>query len=140
MSLRRLGSFLVAACAACAVLSAGCVRRTVTINTVPEGARVTLNDRQVGTSPVSVDFTFYGDYSVIIEKDGYETLTTHQVVPRPWYQYPPVDFVAEALMPFTIHDQHAFEFELEPEKPPIPREELLDRATGFRDEALYGEE
>ena len=119
--------------------SAGCVRRMVTINTDPQGARVTLNDEEIGTSPVSVDFIWYGDYDVILHKSGYETLHTHHKLLAPWYQVPPIDFVAEALVPFTIHDRREMFFTLEPAKE-INREQLLENAAGFRERTLFAEE
>ena len=120
-------------------LVAGCVRRTVTINTDPQGAAVTLNDDEIGTSPVSVGFTWYGDYDVIIRKEGYETLQTHRRIERPWYQYPPIDLVAEAFVPFTFHDRREMFFELVPAEP-IDRDALLENAFEFRDRALFGED
>ncbi len=120
-------------------LATGCVRRTVSIDTDPQGATVILNDDDVGTSPVSVDFTWYGDYDVIIRKEGYKTLHTHQRINRPWYQNPPIDLFAEAFVPFTIHDRHEKFLELEPAEP-IDRDELLNRAFDFRDRALFGED
>ena len=118
---------------------AGCVRRTVTINTAPQGARIILNDEEVGTSPVSVDFTWYGDYDVIVRHEGYETLQTHHRLNAPWYQIPPIDLFAEALVPFTIHDRHEMYFELEPRKP-IDRTQLVKEAGDIRDRTLYGTE
>ena len=103
MTWRRVGYLLLILPV---LLSFGCVRRTVTINTDPQGARVILNDEEVGTSPVSVDFTWYGDYDVIIRHEAYETLHTHKRIKAPWYQVPPIDFFAEAFVPFTIHDRH----------------------------------
>jgi hypothetical protein len=119
---------------------AGCVRRTMKITTEPTGAKVTLNDRQIGTSPVSVDFTWYGDYSVQLEKEGYETLKTNRVVTRPWYQYAPVDFVAEVLIPARIHDERTLHFELTPEGEPPAREQLIEDAESLRQEALFGQD
>src|SRR5437016_11722038 len=43
------------------LVAPGCVRRTVTVRTDPQGAAVVLNDQHIGTSPVSVDFTWYGE-------------------------------------------------------------------------------
>jgi hypothetical protein len=117
----------------------GCVRRTVTVNTQPQGAEVVLNDVQVGTSPVDVDFTWYGDYSVIIRKEGYETLKTHERLKQPWYQYPPMDFVAEVLLPFEFHDQQKMSFTLEPAEK-TEREELVEQAGEFRERTLFGED
>jgi len=87
----------------------GCVRRTLTINSDPQGALVYLNDAEVGRTPVSVDFLWYGDYDVILRKEGYATLQTNERVNEPWYQVPPIDF----------------------------REELLQRAEALRERALY---
>ena len=117
----------------------GCVRRTVSINTDPQGARVILNDEAIGTSPVAVDFTWYGDYDVIIRKEGYQTLHTNHKIDAPWYQIPPIDLLAEALVPWTIHDQHEISFTLEPAQK-IDRDELIERAKTIRDQALSKEE
>ncbi|MHC4675426.1 MAG: hypothetical protein ACYTBZ_23320, partial [Planctomycetota bacterium] len=94
---------------------------------------------EVGTSPVSVDFTWYGDYDVIVRHKGYETLHTHQRLNAPWYQIPPIDLFAEAFVPFTIHDRHEMYFELEPRQP-IDRTQLVKDAEDIRDRTLYGEE
>ena len=99
-----------------------------------------LNDQEVGTSPVSVDFTFYGDYSVILQKDGYQTLQTHQVVETPWYELPGLDLFTEILWPFPVHDQREYTFEMEKAGPPIARDELVKQAEEFRDRAVFGED
>ena len=117
---------------------AGCVERTVTINTTPEGAMVYLNDEEVGRSPVSKNFLWYGDYDVIVRKEGYKTLETHTRIHAPWYQVPPIDFFAECLVPATIRDNHYLEYELEPLALPDP-DELAERAEQFRERTLYGE-
>jgi hypothetical protein len=122
------------------VAAGGCVRRTMTINTDPQGATVHLNDELIGTTPVSVDFTWYGDYDVVARLDGYETLRTNHPINPPWYQYPPIDFIAETLVPFRIHDRHELFFELAP-KQEIDREQLLQDAVDFRERTLFeGEE
>src|SRR5688572_9422551 len=117
-------------------LMPGCVRRTVTIKTAPKGAMVTLNDEKIGTSPVSVDFTWYGDYDVIIQHEGYESLQTHHKIDAPWYQVPPIDFVAEVLVPFEIHDQREASFTLEPAKT-VARDKLIEDAKQIRDRTLF---
>jgi hypothetical protein len=122
-----------------AVLPLGCVRRTMTVRTEPEGARVLLNDEVVGTSPVTVDFTWYGDYDVTCRKDGYETLHTHHRIKPPWYQVPPFDFFAEGFTPFTLHDKQEMSFTLEPAKE-VNRPELIERAKEFRDRAIFAEQ
>lgn len=117
----------------------GCVRRTISINTDPQGARVILNDEEIGTSPVAVDFTWYGDYDVIIRKEGYQTLHTNHKINAPWYQIPPIDLFAEALVPWRIHDQHEASFSLQPAQE-IDRNTLIEQAETVRTEALSEEQ
>ncbi len=121
------------------LLATGCVRRTVTINTQPQGALIWLNDEEVGRSPVTVDFLWYGDYSVTARLDGYETLNTHQKLACPWYQYPGIDFVTEVLYAGQIHDEQEMNFALKQEETP-DREGLLQRAEAFRDKTLFESE
>ncbi len=118
---------------------AACVRRTMTFKTVPDGATVRLNDQDVGQTPLTVDFTWYGDYDIAFEKQGYETVRTHKKLNPPWYQVPPFDLFAEAFVPYTIHDRHVIEQQLEPQKLPT-REALMPRAQDFRDRALFGQD
>jgi len=118
-------------------LSWGCVRRTMKITTEPPNALVYLNDQEVGRSEVSVDFLWYGDYDVVIRKEGFETLKTHWHVKAPWYQIIPFDFFAEVLWPGKIHDVQTKHFELEPQSLPTP-EDLTERATELRTEATGG--
>ncbi|MHC4510118.1 MAG: PEGA domain-containing protein, partial [Planctomycetota bacterium] len=74
------------------VFLCGCVERKLTINTEPQGALVTLNDEEIGESPVTVGFNWYGDYCVRLSKEGYETLNTHRELEGPWYDDLPFDF------------------------------------------------
>ena len=116
-------------------VAAGCVERTIKITSQPSGAVVYLNDEEVGRTPTEVHFTFYGDYGVILRKEGYQTLQTHRKINAPWYQLPPADIFADLLIPTTIHDRHAWDFEIQPQQLPT-KQELLERAEGFRAEAL----
>jgi len=119
-------------------LGGGCIERTVTINTEPEGARVFLNDQEVGQSPVEVPFTWYGDYDIIIRLKGYETIKTNHRLHAPWYQWPGFDVFSECLVPFTIRDRHVLPtYVLKPSEAP-PKEALLNAAAEMREQALSG--
>jgi len=106
----------------------GCVERYLTINTVPTDALVTLNDEQIGLSPVKVSFNWYGDYNVRISKEGYETLKTHRELDGPWYDKFPFDFFAQVLNSKKIVDSYEWSFELIPKQYP-DRNELIDSAA-----------
>jgi hypothetical protein len=113
------------------IVLAGCVERELTINTQPQGALVELNDEEIGQSPVTVNFNWYGDYCVRISKDSYETLNTHRLLKGPWYDYFPFDFFAQIINPNRIVDSYAWTFELSP-KQQISREELIENAQELK--------
>ncbi len=96
------------------ILLTGCVEQTMTIKTDPPGALVYLNDLEVGRTPLTRDFMWYGNYEVEVRKDGYQTLKTHQWVVAPKYLWVPFDLVME-LQPTTVTDHHDLFFKLEPE-------------------------
>ena len=77
----------------------------MTVRTNPPGALLYVDDYEIGTTPVSASFTYYGTRKIRLVKDGYETLTVMQSIPPPWYEFPPLDFVSENFVPGQIHDQ-----------------------------------
>jgi hypothetical protein len=113
-----------------AIILGGCVERNLTINTEPQGALVVLNDEEIGASPVTVSFEWYGDYDVRISKEGFETLKTHRNLKAPWYDNFPFDFFAW-LNPERIVDEYEWTFELSPKKE-ISREELIGAAEELK--------
>lgn len=114
--------------------ASGCVERWLTINTAPEGALVVLNDEEIGQSPVTVSFEWYGDYNVRISKAGYETLKTHRKLEAPWYDSFPFDFFAQILNPKRIVDSYEWTFELAPQQQ-VGRDQLIQNARELKDQA-----
>jgi len=117
-----------------AIILGGCVERKLTINTQPQGALVVLNDEEIGASPVTVSFEWYGDYDVRISKEGYETLKTHRNLKAPWYDNFPFDFFAW-LNPERTVDEYEWTFGLAPKKE-ISREELIQNAEQLKKTTL----
>ena len=113
------------------LLLGGCVERRLTINTSPQGALVTLNDEEIGLSPVTTTFNWYGDYNVRIAKQGYETLKTHRRLKAPWYDKFPFDFFAQVLNPKRIVDSYEWDFEMQ-QKIPKTSQELIQQATELK--------
>ncbi|MGC9454969.1 MAG: PEGA domain-containing protein [Phycisphaerae bacterium] len=112
----------------------GCVERELTITSQPEDALVYVSDEEVGRTPVTIPFTWYGDYDIILRKDGYETLDTHAEIDMPWYEVPPIDLLS-AVAPWTYHDRRYLHYELEPLTLPGD-EELLDEAEQMRQRTI----
>jgi len=129
--MRKCNLFAVSVVMMIPLLSAGCVERRLTIQTIPHGALVTLNDEQIGISPVTVSFNWYGDYNVRISKEGFETLKTHRKLKGPWYDKFPFDFFAQILNPKRIVDSYEWTFELA-DKKQISREELIQKAQNIQ--------
>jgi len=115
-----------------AVVLGGCVERRLTINTDPQGATVILNDQEIGDSPVTVPFNWYGDYWVRVAKDGYETLDTHRNLKAPLHDHFPFDFFAQVLYPGRIVDSYEWTFDLAPKQYPT-RDQLIEKADALRD-------
>lgn len=113
----------------------GCVRRRLNVRTNPPGALVYVDNQQIGTTPCSVDFTYYGTREIRLVKPGFETLTVNQPIPTPWYQIPPLDFVSENLVPTKIRDNRTVTYDLAPQLI-VPTEQLLDRANQLRQDTL----
>ncbi|MCI0499281.1 MAG: PEGA domain-containing protein [Planctomycetales bacterium] len=127
--------FLCVVCLMCGLLAAsGCVERKLTIVTEPKDAVVWLNDEEIGVTPVTVAFNWYGDYNVRIEKPGYEIVNTHRLLERPVHDRFPLDFFAEVLWPGTIRDDYTWTFPLQLYQPASP-EELIKSASDMRQKA-----
>ncbi len=109
----------------------GCVERRFVVTSDPPGAVVFRNHNPIGNTPADDHFLYYGNYHFTLVKDGYQTLQVDQEVPAPWYQYFLIDFVAENLVPWPIHDIRRFHYKLEPLQMPNP-EEVLNRGEGIR--------
>lgn len=109
----------------------GCVHRRMTIRTNPPGAVVYVDGYKIGTTPVSTNFIHYGTRNIRIAKDGYETMQVEQPIPAPWYQIPPIDFVAETLVPKEIRDHRTLNYQLVPQRV-VPPDELRARAEDLR--------
>jgi hypothetical protein len=130
--MRKKGLFiLLAVCLISILLTGGCVERKLTINTEPQGATVTLNDEEIGQSPVTVSFNWYGDYNVRISKEGYETLKTHRELKGPWYDNFPFDFFAQVINSKRIVDSYEWTFKLEELQQPS-RENLIQKAESLK--------
>jgi hypothetical protein len=91
----------------------GCVERNINIDSNPSGALVYLNEEEVGRTPLKKPFKWYGNYSVTVRKEGYETLKTTTQVKPPAFQIVPLDFFADVL-PFTFKDEQHFAYTLQP--------------------------
>ena len=101
-----------------AAMLPGCVQRQMTVTSNPPGAVVYLNDREMGRTPFTKNFLWYGNYDVVVRKDGYDTLKTTREITAPFWQFFPLDVVTDFL---PIKDSEKMEFNLRPQGPVDPQ-------------------
>jgi len=135
MTTLRKATTLFLLASLCAV--SGCVERKITIGSSPQGAIVTLNDEEVGRTPVTVPFLWYGDYDVILRLEKnvgtpekpdirHYYLHSHHRTDTPIYEWIPLDLFAE-LLPVHFKDEQYWAFDV-PEVPNPPEQDLIQRA------------
>lgn len=119
-------------CALVAITLTGCSRRTLEITSEPSGALVWVNDVELGRTPLKASFLHYGEYDVLLRKDGYEPLRTHKTAYTPLHQRPPLDLITA---PFPIENETSWHFTLEPSKEStLAKEQLESELTARADE------
>ncbi len=109
----------------------------MTIRSNPPGAVVYVDNQRIGTTPVSLNYIYYGTREIRLVKDGFETLTVNQPIPAPSYQVPPLDFFSDVVNPYETRDERSFTFQLQPQLM-VPAEQLLARAEQLRGSAQQG--
>ncbi len=114
----------------CCVLP-GCVARRYTIRTEPPGALAIVNGQEMGVTPVSSSFEYYGDREIVLIKDGFETQRVIQPIKSPWWDNHLTEFFSENLVPVVLRDDRDFTYKLNP--PQVPQtSDLLQRAEALR--------
>lgn len=113
------------------VCGSGCVQRRMTINSNPPGTMVYIDNYEIGTTPVSTDYVYYGMREFRLVRDGYETMKVRRFVTPPWYEIFPLDFIAENVIPWEIRDERNYDFEMTPQLV-VPTQQLLTRAEELR--------
>ena len=111
----------------------GCVEREMTITSKPPGALVFISDKEIGRTPVTQPFLWYGQYDIILRLKGYQTLNEPREITPPWYETIPLDLLS-AMAPWTYHDRRYLHFTLSKYEPP-DEADLIRRADQLRDKA-----
>ncbi len=100
----------------------------------PPGATVYVDGYEIGTTPIATDFIYYGTRQIRLVKDGYETLTIDQPIGTPWWEFPPLDFVSENVVPGNLRDVRVLSYQLTPQLV-VPAEQIRARAEQLRQSA-----
>ena len=112
MCLRRALLSIAVACVSTASIG-GCVRRVIDITSDPAGARVWVNDRDVGRTPCSIEFTHYGRYDVRLRREGFEPIAGHGDADAPVWDFVGCDLASE-VVPATLTSRVKWHFTMIP--------------------------
>lgn len=132
---RRLALILLAAAV---LFSNGCMHRRLTIRSDPPGAAVMVDGEEVGYTPASIDYTYYGTREITLMKDGYRTFKAPLKLATPWYQVFPLEFVTDNFALTKINDRREVTYTLARDEIE-PTQMLEERAGSLRSEALRTE-
>ena len=133
-SRRRQLALLIGFAAGLGSLS-GCVERRYTIRTEPPGALAIVNGEEVGPTPVSRNFTYYGQRKITLMLDGYNTKTVIEPINAPWWDNLITEFFVENWIPYTFRDEREYLFPLETATVP-EKTDLVARAEALRAQGL----
>lgn len=127
---RRPGLALVP-CAWLLLVLAGCVERRYTIRTDPPGALAIVNQEEIGPTPISRSFTFYGDRDIVLIKEGYQTQHIVQPITPAWWDSLATEFFTENLIPLTFRDEREYFYQMVPATNP-PINDVVERGDTLR--------
>ena len=126
--------FLLLLLFACASML-GCVKRTISITSDPGGALVWVNDREVGRTPLEIEFLYYGKYDVRVERGGQEPIMATRWVNAPSWDVPVADLAVES---FSKNKKTVVLWHFDMEQRNDDPELLLQRANHLRNTAIGG--
>jgi hypothetical protein len=112
----------------------GCLERRISVVSDPPGALVTIDDTEVGRTPLTTSFTYYGTFDVQVRKEGFETISSGKIAATPIYEYPPLDLLATAI-PARFITTRTWNYTLTPAQTTLTREQesdLIARANELR--------
>jgi hypothetical protein len=99
------------------LLLAGCVQRSLHIQSFPSGADLFVDGVFMGTTPAQVNFVWYGQREILLEKEGCASIKVMESIDPPWWQIFPFDFFTDVLLPIPLNDIHRRNYTLAPEHP-----------------------
>jgi hypothetical protein len=87
----------------------GCADRRIIIRSEPEGAKVIVDSKEMGVTPCSFPFTYYGTREIILKKNGYQTMRILKQINAPFIHIFPFD-VLILFVPYPLKDHRDFSY------------------------------
>lgn len=96
-----------------------------------------IDGKDIGYTPTSIDYIWYGTREVQLLKDGYETQTQFIKIGAPWYQRFPLDFISDNFLGTHVRDHRRFDLTMQPKQPDVASD-VIQRGRSLRSEAVHG--
>ena len=90
--------------------------RRFVVETSPPAAQVFVDGESAGVSPADGRYEYAGERVIQAVAPGYETATERVRFKPRWWDYPPLDLIAEVL-PFRFEDTRRVRIDLTPAQP-----------------------
>ena len=116
--------------AAAALLAVGCVDRRYVIESNVPSAQTFTDGVPTGLAPADNRYEYAGYRTIQVVAPGYEPATERVRFKPRWYDYPPLDLIAE-LLPYRIEDVRRVNITLVPARP-VNQAELVANADALR--------
>ena len=116
-------------------LLVGCVDRRFVVESSVPGTQIYVDGKPLGVAPVDSKWEYAGYYNVTALAPGYEPVNERVNLKAKWYQYPPIDLIAEVLWPMRIEDVRRIPIVMQPARP-VNEGELIGDAERLRSQAL----
>jgi len=126
---------LLCACVVGVLAASGCIRRTVSITSEPDGAQLIVNGEAAGRTPARLVYHHHGVYRVELRKPGYEPVLEKLKLGAKLYERVPIDFATDVLWPGTIVDARKVHYRLKK----LPRFNLEEVAAAAQRAAVEAE-
>ena len=89
-----------------------------------------LNDQKTGQ--LEVPFVYYAQREIVVKSKNYETRREYLKPTTPWFDYFPIDFFAEVLLPYTINVKFVYRIDLN-KYADIDADDLYDKSEEMRE-------
>jgi len=134
-----LNPFLILLTGSLPVFTFGCMERFMVIKTTSganlwlDGEKVSERTRIKGADrdEFKIPFDHYGTHIATLRAYAHNSRTEKVELDTPWYQWFPLDFLTDLIIPATITNTHEFDFPLE-KLTAVDEDTLLKRAEEFR--------
>ena len=125
------------------MLSVGCIERKFLIITSPADSEIYLDGKYVGNSKptipndkktgrLEVPFVYYAKREIVVKSKNFETRREFLKPTTPWFDYFPIDFFAEVLLPYTINVEYVYRIDLN-KYSDIDVNDLYDKSEKMRE-------